>query len=797
MPDRFGILKRIISGRKAQSKTPTERPGLRAQKRAFDTFAKAATSLYNQALAGSAERSERIRDYEEMDSTPEIAKGLDIVSDNATTTSEEGTMLIINSEDERIVRELEELFNERLDIEFHLWNWIRNMAKYGDHFNLLDVVDKEGVLGAISLPVLEIEREEGFNGDPNSLRFRWNAQGSTVFENYQISHLRILGDDKFLPYGRSMLDSARRIWKQLQMAEDAMLIYRISRAPERRVFKIDVANIPPNQVEQYILQVRDKMTRSPLITESSGQLDLRYNPLSILEDFYLAVRGDRGSSIETLPGGCLVLDTKIKLLDGRTEELQTLIKEYNEGKENWVYSCNPETGKIVPGIVSWAGLTRKNAQVMKLTLDNKKEIVCTLDHKFPTWNKGMTEAQDLEVGDSMIPLSTRKLPISVNEKNKDYEQVFDNESKEWIFTHRLVITELCELNESNSTRWKIGTFTNDTVKQLVNKMGFKNWRDMKLRNHKIVKIEYLDERQDVGTLTIDSEEKYHDYHTFALAAEVLSSNSNQGDIDDINYIANKMFIALGIPKSYMTAEADMGNRANLAQEDINFARTIQRIQKIVVSELAKIALVHLYLRGFDEEDIYNFDISLTNPSTVMEMMQLDLMDKRFDVAIKMAETTLISDLYVQKNVLKFSDKEINETNQRLYDEARKKYLINNLEQQGDAAEPATDAEGNESSDDENRYGPNPMKVPDATGTKELPGVPKSPTEKEASVDDDEEIDEDDLDPGLIRRRVGVIKKDPFSRRIAEIMRYDRYMNKMFESLKIKKPTKRLNELLKS
>ena len=303
MADKFNSLKKIIIGRRASYKVPTERPGQRAQKRAFDTFVRAATSLYNQAMIGSAERAERVKDYEEMDQTPEIAKTLDIYADDSVTYSESGVVLEIETEDDRIRRELEELYYTRLDIEFHLWNWIRNMCKFGDHFNLLDVVEKDGVLGTISLPVMEIEREEGYNGDPNSLRFKWLAQGNTVFENYQISHMRILGDDRFLPYGRSALDSGRKIWKQLQLAEDAMLIYRMTRAPERRVFKIDVANIPPNQVENYILQVRDKLKRTPLITEGTGQIDLRYNPMSIDEDFFLPVRGDRGSEIETLPGG--------------------------------------------------------------------------------------------------------------------------------------------------------------------------------------------------------------------------------------------------------------------------------------------------------------------------------------------------------------------------------------------------------------------------------------------------------------------------------------------------------------
>ena len=138
------------------------------------------------------------------------------------------------------------------------------------------------------------KREEGYNNDPNSLRFKWTVQGNTVFENYQVSHLRILGDDRFLPYGRSILDSARKVWKQLLMAEDAMLIYRISRAPERRVFYVDVGNIPPRDVDSYMQNARDKLKRIAVTSEASGNVDYRYNPESILEDFFIPVRGDRG-----------------------------------------------------------------------------------------------------------------------------------------------------------------------------------------------------------------------------------------------------------------------------------------------------------------------------------------------------------------------------------------------------------------------------------------------------------------------------------------------------------------------
>lgn len=567
MPDKFDQLRSLLFGPRAGYKVPSERPGQRSQRRAFDSFSRAASSLYNQAIAGGMERRERMKDYDEMDMTPEIAQALNIYADDSCTYSEEGIVLDIVSEDERIVRELEELYYERLDIEFHLWQWIRNMCKYGDHFNLLDIVDGEGVLGSISLPVGEIEREEGYDGDPNSLRFRWTAQGNTVFDTYQISHMRILGDDRFLPYGRSVLDSGRKIWKQLQLAEDAMLIYRIVRAPERRVFKIDVANIPPNEVEQYILQVRDKLKRTPLITQSDGQIDLRFNPMSIDEDFFLPMRGDRGSNIETLPGG-----------------------------------------------------------------------------------------------------------------------------------------------------------------------------------------------------------------------------SNQGDIEDIEYIQNKLFIALGVPKSYLTAEEDMGGKGTLAQEDIKFARSIQRIQKITVSELAKIGIIHLFLRGFDPDTIYNFDLKLTNPSTVMEMMQLDLIEKRYGLADNAKQTGLVDETTIKKDILRMTDREIARSVKGTYDDAQRRYIISQLEAEG-AQPPASDAgfgdaqppgdeppeEEEESDENEDSFvgmGGNPMRVPDPTGARYIPGASIIDIANDRSL----------LQP---KRRRG--RRDPFSSTVREQkatdpFKYNKNISSMLERL---------------
>jgi len=586
MADRFDILKKILKGGSASYKIPTERPGIRAQKQAFDTFQRASSALYQQSLVGGVERLERVKDYEEMDHYPEITRALDIYADDSMTYAEDGKILQIVSDDDKIIHELEELLYQRLDLDFHLWTWIRNMCKYGDMFNLLDIVDKEGVLGAIAMPVGEIEREEGYNNDPNSLRFKWTAQGNTVFENYQVSHLRILGDDRFLPYGRSVLDSSRKVWKQLLMAEDAMLIYRISRAPERRVFYVDVGNIPPRDVDSYMQNARDKLKRIAVTQESNGNLDMRYNPESILEDFFIPVRGDRGSRIETLPGG-----------------------------------------------------------------------------------------------------------------------------------------------------------------------------------------------------------------------------ENAAAIEDIEYLQNKLFISLGVPKSYLTAEEDLSGKSTLAQEDIKFARTIQRIQKIVVSELAKISLVHLYLRGYDESSIYNFDLRLTNPSTVTEMMHLELMGNRFSTANDMADSPLLSLDYIQREVLKLSASEIVDINLQIEKEAQNAHIIEQLKM-GEQPDPMAGGgaappmggdeeegaeEGGDDSAEENttrQYTQDAMPY-DPIGTRELPGYPKNYTFNEDGETEQTEDKLSDPDNEEMKKTLDFIrkksknrrpKKDMFDRTISDIMKYDHVVNGMVGNL---------------
>ena len=660
----------------------------------------------------------------------------------------------------------------------------------------------------------------------------------------------------------SMLEKARRIWKQCILTEDAMLVYRVTRAPERRVYKVFVGNIDDVDVPAYVNNIANKFKRTPVIDPQTGQIDLRYNQMSNDQDFFIPVRSeDAANPIDTLPGACLSLDTRIPLLDGRTLELSEIINEYNNGKELWGYSINPETGSVVPGKITWAGITRKNTDVLKITLDNGQTIVCTPDHKFPTKDNGKKEAKDLLIGESLY--SFNKDYKKINNSKSKYEMVYDHNKNKYVYTHRMVGNFMKNLNkhsefvydksfinegkntihhkninrfnnnpnnllfmnntdhykyhsnninkfnslggkalseklknddefreifskkrseisknmwanktlderininkkqsigiinyfnnlseddrfirseksrknmrlatikfqeilktdsvfkkelynktskslkivkntkESKDKRSEISkqlfksheyrekVFKNQKIKynnrlltilselfkdgnsldeiikiindkthefnvifnnlnknnkhldkkskgitknniyKLVKYFNYKNWVDFKnkisLYNHKITNIEWLDNKIDTGTITIDGSHEFHDYHTFAIESGIFTYNSNLSDIGDIEYLQRKLFTALRVPKSFLGFDEPQGEGKNLALQDIRFSRTINRIQQAMIMELNKIIIIHLYLLGF-EDDLDNFNITLNNPSTQAEMLKIE------------------------------------------------------------------------------------------------------------------------------------------------------------------------------
>ena len=394
-----------------------EREKLQAQQTFYLTnqWAKVENNLYSQAIYYEPSRLSAQYDYESMEYTPEISAALDIYSEESTTTNEDGFILQIYSESKRIKSVLADLFNNSLDINTNLPMWTRNTCKYGDNFIYLKLDPEKGIIGCQQLPTIEIERHEvGVTAkitvditqekDENkkALHFTWKNR-NMEFQSWEIAHFRLLGDDRKLPYGTSMLEKARRIWKQLLLSEDAMLIYRTSRAPERRMFKVFVGNMNDDDVEAYVNRVANKFKREQIVDSKTGNVDMRFNQMAVDQDYFIPVRDPAAPDpITTLPGA-----------------------------------------------------------------------------------------------------------------------------------------------------------------------------------------------------------------------------TNLSEIADIEYIQKKLLTALRVPKAFLGFEEVVGDGKNLSLQDIRFARTINRIQKSMIAELNKIAIVHLFLLGFEDE-LQNFTLGLTNPSTQADLLKIDV-----------------------------------------------------------------------------------------------------------------------------------------------------------------------------
>lgn len=406
---------------------------------AVELFKKAHSDVYNSTLSayGTFDRMARYSDFSEMESTPEIASALDIYAEETCSQDTEGRVLHIHSDNSKVKEILETLFYDTLDVNFNLVMWTRNLCKYGDFFLFNDISPEYGVINAYPVPITEMEREEGYDADdPSAVRFRWIAQGNAILENWQVSHFRLLGNDAFLPYGSSVLEAARRIWRQLILIEDAMMVYRVVRSPERRVFYIDVGNVPPEDVATYVEQAKNSLKVNKVVG-STGNVDLRYNPMAVDEDYFIPVRGgDSGTRIDSLAGG-----------------------------------------------------------------------------------------------------------------------------------------------------------------------------------------------------------------------------QNTSAIEDVEYIQKKLFAALKIPKAYLGYDEDVGAKATLAQEDIRFSRTIGRIQKTVIAELNKLAMIHLYAHGFDGEELLNFSLSLSNPSSLAQQQKLGLIEQKFSIAGSAPEG-MVSKTWIYQNIFGFNKETI-------------------------------------------------------------------------------------------------------------------------------------------
>ena len=452
-----------------------------------------------EVYSGHPNRIERYQQFETMDVDPEINSCLDILAEFSTQLNEYNkTPFDINFNGEPTQTEVE-LVSKQLqqwcklnEFDVRIFKIFRNTVKYGDQIFVRDpetfklywidmtkvvkviVNESEGkapeqyVLRDINVNLQNLTiapkttsdfATTGLNGAGVGIGGGGNSQGYSVpsanqgaggrfsmgitenaIDAKHIVHISLTeGLDRFWPFGQSILENIFKVYKQKELLEDAVLIYRVQRAPERRVFKIDVGNMPSNQAMSFVNRIKDEIhqRRIPSINGGQSVVDATYSPLSINEDYFFPVNSEgRGSSVEMLQGGCLAMDTKVSLLDGRELSIREIEQEMLTGAELWTYSCEPVTGAVVPGLITWAGTTQKSAKVMKITLDNGEFMIVTPDHKFPVYEQEFRRADEFKVGDSLIPLYRKNEMIDGHKKA--YEQYFDNATKEWQYTHRMV-----------------------------------------------------------------------------------------------------------------------------------------------------------------------------------------------------------------------------------------------------------------------------------------------------------------------------------------------------------------------
>jgi hypothetical protein len=418
---------------------------------------------------GHPNRLERYNQYEAMDQDSEVNSALDIISEFCTQVNDQNSTVFDLHFNEKpteteisIIKKQLAAWSTLNEFDKRMFKMFRNVLKYGDQVFLRDPetfklfwVDMTNVTKIIvnesdgkkpeqyvlrninpnfeNLTVTQVTADNLYHTMPTTAGYGAAAYNmpnnpyssnsrfmkglrEVAFDAQHILHMSLTeGLDVNWPFGSSVLENIFKVYKQKELLEDAIIIYRVQRAPERRVFYIDVGNMPSHMAMAFVERVKNEIHQRRIPTQSGGSsfMDSTYNPL------------------------CLDLNTRIPLLDGRTLELSELIAEFQAGRENWAYSCDPITGKIVPGVINWAGVTRQNAEVIKLTFDNGESLICTPDHKIPVFGKGFVEAQHLTAQDSLIAFNTRNQKISGGKTN-EYQQVWDHEDKKWTWTHRIV-----------------------------------------------------------------------------------------------------------------------------------------------------------------------------------------------------------------------------------------------------------------------------------------------------------------------------------------------------------------------
>lgn len=631
-------------------------------------WVRANQNLSMSAFAGLSNLKLMYRDADLMDSYPEIGAALDIISEESVLTSgsRNGMVVNVSSKSDRIKSILEDLFVNRLNLQVTAQMVMRAMVKYGNQFMLLDIDKNLGVKGWRQLPVAEVERME--NGIVNpyggqnsismatgnaddadmSTKFIWaNENGGTLtpFRNWQIAHFRLLHNSMFLPYGCSALLAARRHFRMLALMEDMMLIYRLERSMERRVYKIFVGSLDDKDIPGFVEQIANQFKRAPIIDPLTGQLDLRKNILPVWRK------------------------TPIPLLDGRTITIEELAKEFDDGKTNYVYSIQDKTHKIVPGKVVWCGKNYTAEQLYKITLDDDSYMVMAGEHEIIMRDGSKKRADEVVAGESVMPFYR---------KNTKDEQVYNPHSGKYEYTHDLIngsdkenVQEECDIvGVEKSRKIKcVEIIGGDDVycMTVVGDNGEEDRHNFAIRTFNPLKASL--EPINVSGCFISncaSDDVFIPTRDMNMAnpIETLAGAKNLDAIDDIKYIQKKVCAALRIPQSFLNFEETQGDGKGLALMDVRFARTINRYQQAFLMELTKVATIHLYLLGF-EDDLTNFSLTMNNPSTQAEQLELENLGKKIQTVRDAVSDPgngipAMSLQRALKEIMKWSDKDIKE-----------------------------------------------------------------------------------------------------------------------------------------
>ena len=371
-------------------------------------------------------RLERYKDYDMMDEVGEVNLALDIWADEGTLTDPETKHAItVTAHSKHLKKVIEDFLYNTIMIDREIRPMFRYLCKYGDlSGEIVPTKNRDGVSSFRLMDLYNFTRLQTKFGDLVGFLYQdVTAQSPQYLHPWQVVHMRLSNYEKtYAPYGRAVLDSARRDFKRLRLMEDAALIYRLTRAAIKRIFSIPVGNMDPNQIPFYMEYVARQFKKQRFVDPATGQVNERYNPLTQEDDFFL-------------PKRCLTSGEKIPLLDGRIRTLGELITEYGVEKEKfWIYSWD---GNIIPKLAHCV-IGQKQSKMVRITLDNGEHIDCTPDHKFYLRDGRVVEAKDLQQNDSLVALYRRKQKLHGGKYVNEYEQVMNPLTGEWEFTHRIV-----------------------------------------------------------------------------------------------------------------------------------------------------------------------------------------------------------------------------------------------------------------------------------------------------------------------------------------------------------------------